>query len=272
MTELSHWQRYSQHWQYIKSPLRPSAEDLQFVEAALESYSPPKTRKEPLSVLLLGVTQELSQRDWPSPVQLTSVDNEMAMIKKIWSTSTATRRVLCGDWLRLPFGQCVFSAALGDGSLNSIQFPEHHHRVSSELARVLRKDGIFIIRLFARPEKTELIDAVFSDIFNIESFHVFKWRLAMAVQGCNTIGGVQLCHIWDAYHTRFEHPKLVAATGWPLEEINTIDAYRNNNTVYSFPTTREVVEILSPQFQLIDQKIGNYQLAERCPTLIFKKR
>lgn len=264
------WNRYSTQWRFLKAPLSPCAEDIALREQAIARHSP--TRRS-LSALLLGVTPQLALKRWKPALNIFAVDNTMAMIANVWPGNTVRRKVIRGDWLRLPLRDACMDVALIDGGLPAISFPVAHTALAKELYRVLKPGGLFVARIFARPDKTEPVDAVLSATRKrkIGGFHAFKWRLAMSLQGENTAQGVRLDDIWHCCDRHFrDHTELQQLTGWPVDEIRTIDAYRGNTASYHFPTVREFIECFSA-LACIERTCGTYELAERCPILVFRR-
>lgn len=254
-----HWKHYSKLWDHIKAPLKPGKEDLGFVQKSLDILGSRSLRG-----LLLGVTSEISRKSW-SNLKLICTDNEISMIKR-----ASPNLAVCADWFKLPFPERSFDIALGDGSLNAIEYA-NYPKVVKELSRVLVDQGIFSARVYVQPAEKETPEEVFSDVLNIKNFHAFKWRLAMALQKDSGVG-VCLADIWQRYKKLIkDHSWLSEITGWPIEEISTIDAYRQNLTIYSFPRAEEVVSTFSECFEFLGKEVADYELAERCPTLRFRK-
>jgi SAM-dependent methyltransferase len=224
---------------------------------------------------LLGVTPELACCAWDPPLELVAVDRSAAMIAAVWPGDTPARRAVCGDWFDLPFEPATIDVAMGDGCFSLLDYPGGYRQLGRSLARVVAGGGLFCIRLFCRPERAELPDAVFEDLFarRIANFHAFKWRLAMALHGDDVQRGVVLADIWNAFRERVPAPPALAAhTGWPLPEISTIDNYRDAPASYTYPTVAEVRRVLDPDFELLGEQRGSYALAERCPELSFCRR
>jgi len=73
-------------------------------------------------------------------------------------------------------------------------------------------------------------------------------------------------------HTAFEsifpdRHALAQAGHWPLETINTIDAYKDAPTRFTFPTLQALQNQCAPWFNCRDISYGHYELADRCPTI-----
>ena len=265
------WGRYARQWRFLKAPLSPCAEDIALREQAIARHFAARSS---LSALLLGVTPKLATKRWKPALTIFAVDNTMAMIHSVWPGNNPRRRVICGDWVQLPLREACMDVALIDGGLPAISFPLAHAALAKELNRVLKPDGLFIARIFARPENTETVDAVLAAARagKIGGFHAFKWRLAMSLQGEDTAGGVRLDDIWRCCVSQFgEHGQLQRLTGWPIEEIRTIDAYRASAASYHFPTVPEFIDCLSAALSCVEQMHGTYELSERCPILIFRR-
>ena len=268
---FSHWNKHAQQWRYIKAPLRPCAEDIALIEQALAQHFPTHTT---LDALMLGVTPELAANRWMPALNLVAVDNTLAMIQRVWPKNAAHRKALCGNWLQLPVRDACMDLVLIDGALPAILFPDAHRKAATELHRVLKPGGLFVARIFARPDNTESVADVLAALHRrqIGNFHIFKFRLAMALQGENVNRGVRVDDVWRSYDKHFGQPaRLGELTGWPINEIGTIDAYRGSQAIYHFPSVEELVGALEGAFACVEEKRGTYELAERCPTLVFKR-
>lgn len=265
MQQQDHWQRHARTWQHFGSPLRPCAEDAQWMEHALRTIQPGVER-----AVLLGVTPELAHMRWPEGCQLLAVDQNAEMIRHQWlPTPPANGQVLCGDWQRLPLVDGCVDAVLGDGVLVFFAQPEGARPLLNEVRRLLRPQGRWLLRVFVRPECSESLEQLHRDLRcgAIGSFHTYKWRLAMALQPSLSIG-VRPADVWRAWRQWVPSPaELSAATGWPVDEIDTIEAYRDSSATYYFPTLNELHQLLATDFALLDLHIPSYELGERCPLL-----
>jgi SAM-dependent methyltransferase len=271
--QVSHWNRHAQRWRDIGPPLRPGAEDITFLREALSRWRSP-SRAASMG-LLLGVTPEIAAIEWQPALRLLAVDHSRAMIEEAWPGKTAARWAVCGDWFDLPVGPASIDIALGDGCFNAIEYPAGHRRLARSVARALRSGGLLALRLFCRPEPSEAIDTVMGELVagRIGNFHVLKWRLAMAVQGDDASGGVRLGTLWDVYSRNAPAVEAVAARkGWPPAHVSTIHSYRGSDGIYTFPTVDEALAILSADFDCVEQWRGSYELGERCPHLLLRRR
>ena len=270
--ETSHWNAYAARWSLVGEPLRPGASDLDYLQSCVARHLPPSA--EPEQALLLGVTPEIANHDWQRPLQLLAVDKSLGMVKAVWPGDSATRRATVGDWLALDLPDESFALILGDGVFSIFEYPTGYARLAAALTRLLRPRGLLALRLFCRPEPCEAVDDVFSALLSggIGNFHVFKWRLAMAMQGDAT-RGVRLADIWDTFRARVRSSaELATRLGWPEAQIANIESYRDVQDCYSFSSEREAVTTLEPAFELVETWRPSYELGERCPHLTFRKR
>lgn len=226
------------------------------------------------SALLLGVTPEIAEMTWPLPCRLVAVDKSEGMVNAVWPGDTPLRRALVGDWLALELPEAPFDLAVGDGVFSLLDFPDGYQRMAAALAGLVKPRGLLSLRLFCRPEPCEALPQVFGDLFGgaIGNFHVFKWRLAMALQGDAT-RGVRLADIWSTFRERARGVAEVAERcGWAEPVVATIEGYRDVADRYTFSTEREVVDSLAGGFELIETWRPSYELGERCPHLTFRRR
>lgn len=271
MSKTSHWNQHARQWQWMGSPLRPDPQDVRIVERALADWHAVTGVSQPRA-LLMGVTPELATLRWPAGTRLTAVDHSLAMIAAVWPRAPAG--AACAEWSALPLPDASHDIVVGDGCFVVLAHPEGYDALTAEVRRVLRADGLFTIRIYVRPEEREPLSAIFDSLHNgrIGSFHVFKWRLAMALHG--GLGeGVRLADVWDAWHAAVPDPEALAARlGWPRESVLTIDAYRDVATRYTFPTLAEARANLERSFIESGCHFPVYELGERCPTLILRPR
>lgn len=266
------WSRLSTQWRLIDAPLRPSGDDLRAYEATVQAWQLAHPER-PVRGLLLGVTAEIATMRWPAASTLVAVDHSQAMVANVWP-KPAHGTALCADWRSMPLAPGSCDVALGDGCLALLDFPHGYGEFADSLRRVLADDGRLALRCFCRPVRPESPSQVFADLRagRIRGFHAFKWRLAMAVQTRLDLG-VRLGDIWDCWSEEVAEPDTIAAQlGWPAELVRSMDLYRGADTRYRFPTVDEATQGLASHFTLESQHVGGYELAERCPILVFRSR
>lgn len=268
----SHWAEHARRWQHVGALLRPCEAEIAHVAGSLVRHFSPR---ESARALLCGVTPELARLRLPMDMPLYAVDQSAPMISAVWPGDGPLRRALQGDWLALDLEDRSVDIALGDGCLTLLDFPNGHRRLSASLGRVLVPGGLFSIRSFCRPEPAESLEAVLDALFakRIGNFHAFKWRLAMALHGDDATRGVHLADVWRTFRERCGGAAEIAQRcGYPIDEVLTIDNYREASASYSFATVAEVVSQFEAEFELIERWHGSYELSERCPLLLFRRR
>jgi SAM-dependent methyltransferase len=277
--------KHAQQWNLLRSPLRPCAEDLRLMQGNFEKWhdaNHPAQHSAQLKALLLGVTPEIAEHDWGVPTDLTAADISQAMINEVWPGDTPSRRAFCADWLELPDSGLsihgstnAFDMILADGVFSLFDYPAGYAKLALTLQRCLNSGGIFMVRQFVRPAVAESSSDVFEDLPDkrIGSFHAFKWRLLMALQGDDIHRGVAVAEAWELYHRRISsHAHLAEKTGWPLEEIATMDFYQGSPAVYTYPSTDELIDVVAPHLLCTSVETGHYELAECCPMFSFRPR
>lgn len=262
------WEKQARQWSYLGPPLRPSTEDIQIKLDWIKEHG--HRGAPPLSVLLLGVTPELVHIPWPSNTLFFAVDNTISMIQGVLPSLTPSIKPLpvAGNWLQLPFSNASMDIILGDGCYNVLAVNDYA-RLCQEIQRVLKPDGIFLIRFFTRPEMNETIQSIQEALQSgkIRNFHILKMRLAMALHGSLT-QGVCLKTVWECWDVNFR--KLIRPFSekfeWSENIVGTIDNYKNADTYYTFPTLQEARFLVMDYFKETAFHTPNYDLGDRCPS------
>jgi SAM-dependent methyltransferase len=264
---MDDWAAFQARWARLKPPLRANDEVVAAIGAAIGDAADGRA-----PALLLGVTPEYAGI---APAMV-AVDWSRPMIDGIWPGDDAARRSLCADWRDLPLASGSCGAAVGDGSLSCLAWPDDYRRVFDRLAAVLRPGARLAIRCYATPDPCEPLAAVGAAALAgaAEGFHALKWRIAMALAAARGDPNVPVVAILAAFDTLFpDRGRLAAAAGWDDEEIAEIDAYAGQRLVYSFPTRAEVLARVPPAFAGARfVAAGTYPLAERCPILVAERR
>ncbi|MFA6119956.1 MAG: class I SAM-dependent methyltransferase [Sideroxydans sp.] len=256
----NHWQDFARKWNRLGSPLRPCPEDVENFRKAIGN--------DPGRCLLLGVTPELTDLD-PS---LIAIDNSTAMIAALW---TGRHTAIQGDWLDLPFPEDSFDTLIGDGCLTLLSHPAQYAQFFEQLGRVVAPGGKVVLRLFVSAARKESAEAVCREALNgkMKSFHAFKWRLSMAIASeyrDHTFRVAETLATFDRLIP--DRTKLASATRWHMDDIETIDFYRDSTALYSYPTLDHVRQTIHPSLKETDLIVGRYELADRCPILILQSK
>jgi len=254
------WAAFHARWSRLRAPLRPNDDTVAATARAIAGHDG--------HVLLLGVTADLAHLGR----RMTAVDWSPPMIANIWPGDREDRAAVLADWRSMPIPDVPFTAAIGDGSLATLLWPQDYRAIFARLADVLAPGARLAVRCYLTPDDPEPLSRVREAALSgaVTNFHALKWRVAMAVAGASGDPNVPVTAILAAFEQAFpDRGALAAATGWPLEQIAEIDAYRGGTAVYSFVTRAQLAAVLPPAFgrpRFVDA--GSYELAERCPLLL----
>ncbi len=267
------WDSYARDWHLVGAPLRPSPSDVAIYERAIGGWQ--AGRKRAPRALLLGVTPEIATLRWPPGTQLLAVDRSAGMIEHVWPARAAPHGVAArGDWLKLPLADGARDVAIGDNPFTRYRYPQGHRAMLASLRRVLSADGLLVLRYFCGADRPERPAQVFAELRagRIGNFHVFKWRLAMALQR-RLEEGVPWGAVWDAWHAEVRDPEaLMRELGWRVELLRTIEVNRGSADRVTFPTYAEVLRVLGEAFEPVQKIVPDYELGERCPIVIARPR
>ena len=272
----THWNKVSDHWAFLGPPLKPGPEDIDIVLGAIERYRA-RVAGRPYRAVLWGVTPELASMGWPDETELVAIDRSDRMISLVWPGNVpGVRRAVVGEWsetLRIVGAPC--DLILGDGSLNDSPFPDEYRDLMRAARKCLDEQGLVVMRLHARPESSESVTDVVEDLIalKIGSFHVFKFRLAMALQE-SPEAGIELSRVWEGWRALgIREKELAERTGWDLRVIHTIDLYRDNPNLYSFPTLAQQLEVFElAGFDAREVIVPSYEMGDRRPIVVLSCR
>ena len=232
-------------------------------------------RVERLEALLLGVTPEIAGMRWPERSSLMAMDRSLPMVDAVWvGTIPGRRAAVCGDWLAPPRRESSCHVVIGDGSINSMTFPEGLHSLGETVFRLLRDDGILVMRCFVQSISRESPEQIYADLQSgaIGSFHACKLRLLMAMQN-SPEEGIAVKEVYQSWVDRDLDPHaLPSKAGWEKAAIDTIDFYRGASTVYTFPTLAQLRSVLGVFFREVTVSTPGYEMGEQCPTLVLAPR
>jgi SAM-dependent methyltransferase len=240
------WELRARWFDRYGTPLRPGEPDLalyrRFVGAG---FARPR---EPLPALLLGVTPELVTTTWPVPLAWTAIDQSAAMLRHVWPGDVpGQRRAIIGDWLDFsPPASETPALVATDGAPVFFARPEV---LFQRVRALLRDDGMFVFRAFCAPVVRERIDMVLEAARRgeIDNFHRFKWRVAMALQDDPRQGVAQ-----SAVKGRIDAAALDFAClpqpGFDERAVSTLSFYEGTDAMLHFPTRQQVVASLRTVF------------------------
>ena len=259
------WAAHARHWHRLGPPLRPCAEDLQRLLAAWMQSLPGGVPARRIEILSLGVTPEIAEFSWAEDSFLTAVDSSEVMIRAVWPGDGPRRKAVHCDWLEMPFDAGAFDLVVSDCGLAPLSASDQLPALGRELHRVLRADGRVAMRHLARPGVCEPVEAVVEAAASggVAGFHELKLRLLMAL--ADGPSGVRLGDAWECFQRRFpDRDGLAARLGCAVETVATIDAYRDRDARYVFPSATELRRAFSG-FSLTPGPAGSYPFSECCP-------
>lgn len=257
----------------MKSPLRPCAEDIAIVHAAINARLP-GFGKARATAVVAGVTPELCHLNSAALEQVVAVDQSPDMIGCIWPGRLRPGdAVICANWRRMPLAASSADIVLADGSLTPLPYPSGCSQFMREVRRILAPKGWCVIRCYTQPAQRERAENVLKQLNEgrIGSIHVLKFRLAMALQA-SAGEGVAVRAVWQTLNRVW--PDLAALAEhlhWPLPEVHTIEPYREADTRYTFPTLEEYRAIFQQGgLRVVETFVPTYELGERCPTMVLE--
>jgi SAM-dependent methyltransferase len=269
MSSDDKWSGQSKRWQHVGPPTRPTDEDgKMMLELASANLQGSKTH-----IGMFGVTPEVVQLDWPNGASMQAFDLSVDMIRHVWSPNPQLNcQVTQADWRDIPLPESSFDLIVGDGIFTAVGSRKAVEQVFQESSRILKSDGIMILRCFVLPDNAESIEIVIKDALEgkIRHFGTLKWRLAMALVDANSQVSPSLIH--SVFNDNFKSRSLLAQnTSWDIETINTIDAYEFMQGSFYFPHFDELREVACNTLGINQTLVGSYELAERFPTIRFSK-
>ncbi len=267
-TQTQVWQQHASQWDLVGAPLRPSPIDAELMRAAILGRHGEDLQG--LQVAVLGVTPEVVGLAWPLASTIRAFDHSADMVRKVWRPHpTLASEVCLADWSGLPLASGSVDVFAGDNSLGALPTFVTCQNVLRELHRVLKRSGTLCLRCFIAPEVPESFASISEDVAHgrVLSFHALKWRLAMAL--CTGPDQNVVVHrIFQCFESVFpDRLALARMTGWSAEVINTIDVYRDSDTVYTFFTIASLRRLAMPWFSVQSIQYPDYELAARCPTV-----
>lgn len=254
---------FHRRWPTLKPPLRPHPSVALQIAALLADCADP--------LLLLGVTPELAAIERA----VTAMDWNAQMIALAWPGDGPRKQALLADWKAMPLPSASVGGAMGDGVLSMLGWPDEQPQLLAELWRVVRPGGRIALRCFATPERHPQPEAVVAEAMaGGLPFHAFKQQFNMAVarEGDGiTVSSARLFERFEALLP--DRATLSAATGWPLDTIAEIDAYRGSGYVHCYPTRAELTAMAESWWPAPARFIetAGYPLANHCPLLLLER-
>ena len=265
------WAGLAARWHAVATPLRPSAEDAAYTQRVIDALV---RRTSAPRVLLLGVTPELSSLRYPAEARLIAVDSSVEMLSALWKPpSGCASLALHARWETLPVAPGSLDLVLADASVCALPDVRTIHAVLAMVACAMRPGAWLCGRTFVSPPQPECIDVILRELREgrAGSVHGTKWRIAMALQGLSE-NGVALADVWRVFQRAGDRELLGVRHGWSAASVATLDAYRDVSSRLCFPTFARTRELFAAHFDELDCRLPDYELGERCPTLLLRRR
>jgi SAM-dependent methyltransferase len=269
---MAYWgDTYAQNW--CPRPLvQPAPEDVAFFENAISQEfvnAPPR-------VLLLGVTRAIAAMRWPARTRLCALDWSEPVIRRLWHTDgvPAGAAAVRGDWREMPLAAASFDAALSDGSFHCLTCDEDGRMLTAELRRALRPGGLFCTRTFVAPDPPESVDELFAELAagRTDSLHVFRWRLAAAMQG-RSGAGVPRADIWRLWHARVGDARALKEIYDEADRgFVVLERFRDLSGRLFYYTLAELRALFAPGFDQVALDVPGYPGGERFPRMVLRAR
>eukprot|EP01006_Ploeotia_vitrea_P016950 TRINITY_DN47900_c0_g1_i1.p1 TRINITY_DN47900_c0_g1~~TRINITY_DN47900_c0_g1_i1.p1 ORF type:complete len:280 (-),score=21.05 TRINITY_DN47900_c0_g1_i1:76-894(-) len=257
----------------VRPPLRPTQQDCQKIQRIIHQHPSDKPR-----VLLLGVTQGLASLDFKGG-SLLAVDGMKDMIDKEWIGNVPNKRtVLHANWLELAQASehlAAFDIVLGDGSFAALGGGVPQQADLWKVAAQLLKpspDSLVATRHFAPLVDSKDTLASIQEQANagkIGTEGIYRFRLGMALRDKDThqidLSGIAAV-VAQACNNDLEG--FVKRAGWP----ETAVAYLSNTAMprVTFSPKEVMVELANNVgFGLREVYVGDYEMAEVAPTMVF---
>lgn len=253
------WDERAAHFDDWGPPLRPPPADIALYRHFVARHF--GARAAPVEAQLLGVTPELACADWPVTLRLTAVDQSEAMVRLVWPGDIpGRRRAVIGDWLDLS-GLPTPSLVLTDGAPVFFSRPQV---LLERVAALLADDGAFVVRVFCAPPRRQRLGEVMAalEAGRFDTFHRFKWHVAMALQD-DAEAGVAQHRVWQAISEAGIDFTRQPQPGFSARAVATLRFYRDQAARLHFPTREAWTALLRNSFEHVEAADAGTPDAER---------
>jgi hypothetical protein len=264
------WAALAKAWSEVAWPFRPTGSEIRMFESSVRDWARQSAR-ERIQALILGVTPEIALMNWPANTYVTGVDNSPDVIRAIWpGDAPNVREAICANWLSIPRSLRSLDVIIGDGSLIAFRFPQQTKEIVRRAHALLRADGLLVLRCYTQSSPKESVQEVFHALSagEIPTINHFKFRLFMAVQR-DAEEGAPVKDIYRAWaNNRIESDVLTQRFKWTRAAIDTMEFWRDGDTVYTFPTLQETLDVLQEHFEICSLQAPQDGLGQRCPIVV----
>lgn len=250
--------KYSDNWDKLKAPARPT-------QSVIDTF---KTLIPEGSILLLGVTPEIAN----AYENVLAVDRDAKMIQNVWPGDSDTKTTINAHWETFILNK-KFDGVIGDVALTLLADKKRITSFNKKAFDMLNPNGTVAQRIFHKPKDPITRDQLIAMLTKpaTVNFNAFKWMMFMCYSE-ETHSKIKLVNILSFFNEIAPDREVVARdTGWNINDINTIDFYKNNDWEVIVLSKKEWLETIPKG--ATDVKFtyqDDYDLAELCPILSFK--
>lgn len=268
------WEDIARGYSAFSGPLVPSSEDIGIYED-LARRSLSDVRSGVFNAVVLGVTPDIVRMNWPVASRILAIEKSPAVIRALWPGDiSGFCEVRCASWFDMPVELHSAEMVVGDGALSACRYPEEVRVLGSEVSRVLRPGGMFVVRAYIQPPVAESVESVFDALWRAGglSVDVFKMRLWLAMQR-SASEGVAVRHAAKIMQ-RFgiDRQYMREHLGWCDAAVEPFEKWGASDAVYSFPSLAELRALFSDRFEEVSVTYPTYRLGECCPVLALRSR
>lgn len=270
------WRQMIASIQNMASPMRPEPKEISFIEKKVKNRVSGIDGQLDLKALLLGVTPEIVDMNWPIGMELEAVDRSEAMADAFWLGDIPGKRKLTkGNWWDFPATASSFHFIFGDGIFNIQSFPGQFETFASRMSGLLHRNGLAFFRVFTRSENPDSPEKVINQLRSgyISSYQEFRLRFTIALQedaGIGVASSIPNTH------------QILKDMGVNVEELALLPDYsgiaepmlalnKPQSLQMCFPSQQEFVNAVSPWLNVVDVGYGEHSLARHCPVFCLSR-
>lgn len=252
-------QKHFNNWDKLKAPARPT-------ESVIETF---KSLIPNGSIFLMGVTPEIAN----SYENVLAVDRDTKMIENVWPGDTETKMAVHADWETFLPGK-KFDGIIGDVAVTMLADKKRITSFNIKTFNMLNPGGIVAHRILHKPKEPITRDMLTEMLTKpaTVNFNAFKWMMFMAYSN-ETHPKIKVKNILKFFNEICPVREFVARdTGWTMDQINTIDLYKESDWELIIMDKKEWLETVpkgatNVEFTYCD----DYDLAELCPILSYAR-
>jgi|WetSurSiteA1Bulk_404760.scaffolds.fasta_scaffold13784_2 hypothetical protein len=256
-------------------PGRPSLDDLQLFSKYAENLQNAQSASGKRGLVLGSTRQTL---DWcrERGLRVAMMDFCDPIAQNIQSAHPDWQdlHIIIDDWLSTAEKDGAFCWAAGDGVIATLGQGRDAVRLFRQIYRLLLPGSLVILRNFIRPDPTPASADLFAKLETgeIRSSSAFRIQLAQSLQPSFAQGVATR----EVYRTLLESGVLEGSFrekhAWNDGQMTALDSYQTEEVFLCYPTLAELRSLADPFFEELDISYGSYEMAELCPTLLYRTR